>query len=409
MDGSFIGQGELMKRSRCSIAVAAGLVALMCSVPATLADYERGLSAFKSGKYAEAAAEFQALVDQSPSYAFGYYMLGLSFFKMGKLNEAAENIKASIEIDGGRFERHHALANVYHAKKDHMKALKVLNEAEGLVDTDTKAIRFHSLRGFVNAELDKWSDAVEDLEKARDVESTPEVLSYLGVAYYNLGHHDKAAPVLRQTVSNDPGNASAHLFLAESLLNLAREASGESKKKELYTEGLRIAKKYRAMSPDDYRAENLVGKAALGAGDYKAAEEAFRRVLNLEPGYCYAMVNLGKSYIAEERWERAESALRRAAECAPRMAVIHDSLGFALQKQGRLEDSLQAYRRAYQIEPSSSVKERMGIVEQNIRIRAENRRIEEEKRKQEEEARQAEEEYQKALEKQQEWEKKRDG
>ena len=97
-------------------------------------DYEAGMNAFKAGKYAEAAAEFQALVDQSPSYDFGYYMLGLSFFKMKKLDEAADNISKSLELNGDKFQYHHALASVKRSQRRHPEAIRILNGAEGLVD-----------------------------------------------------------------------------------------------------------------------------------------------------------------------------------------------------------------------------------------------------------------------------------
>ena len=67
--------------------IAIALVGL--AAPATLAaELDTAMNNFKSGKYLEAAAEFQSMVDQSPSYDFGFYMMGLSFLQMGKSDEA---------------------------------------------------------------------------------------------------------------------------------------------------------------------------------------------------------------------------------------------------------------------------------------------------------------------------------
>ena len=89
-----------LKILRHTLAIAA-LLALVFA-PAVWANdsLNQGLSHFRSGKYAEAAAEFQTLVDGSPAYDYGYFMLGLSLLKMGKFKEAEDNIVKAIELNG---------------------------------------------------------------------------------------------------------------------------------------------------------------------------------------------------------------------------------------------------------------------------------------------------------------------
>lgn len=379
----------------------------LVSGSAALADFEQGMSSFKSGKYAEAAAEFQALVDQTPSYDYGFYMLGLSFFKMGKHEEAATNIDKARQINGDKFEYHHALASVYRTQRSQSKALKVLNSAEGLVEEPRK-FAFYSLRGFVNADLEKWPEAVADLEQARKAKQSAQVLNYLGKAYFKLGHHDKAVPVLREATKLNPNDATTQFILAESLINLARETRDDARKKQLFTEAMHSASVVRSMTPDDYLAVNLVGKAALGAQDFRAAEQAFTKVLSMKPDYCYAMVNLSKCLIAQERWKDAEGPARDATTCAPRLIAGYESLGYALQKQKRLDESLEVYKKAYDIQASASIRKLMDVVEENIRRREENKAMEAEEQAAAEEARKAQEEYEEALKKAKEWEKKRD-
>jgi tetratricopeptide (TPR) repeat protein len=384
-----------------ALAISAGSASL------AFADLDQGMGFFRSGKYAEAAAEFQAMVDHAPNYDFGYYMLGLSFFKMNKYDQAIENIKKAIELNGDKFEYHHAEASVYRAKGENRQALAILNDAEGLVDGSTK-YAFYSLRGFVNADLDKWGEAIEDLEKARTAKASSPVLEYLGKAYFKLGYYDKAAPVLREALKLNPNDPNTYLFMSESLVNLAKENGDEAKKKTLFTEALQLATKYRTMRPDDYYASNLVGKAALGARAFKEAEQAFGKVLSIKPDYCYAMVNLAKCYIAQERWPDAERQARAATKCAPRLVAGYESLGYALQKQKKLEDALASYQEAYKIKPTGSLKQLIDIVQKNIAIRAENQEIAQQEQEMEAAAKKAEQEYQEELRKREEWEKKQD-
>jgi len=371
------------------------------------AELDQALTDYKSGKYAEAAAGFQALVDRAPSYDYGFFMLGLSYFKLGKNDAAIENINKAIELNADKFNYYHALASVQRAKKQNREALKVLNDAEGLLDDNSK-FAFYSVRGFVNADLEKWSDAVDDLEKARGIKQSAAILEYLGKACYRLGYADKAVPVLREATKLNPNNATSQLFLADSLINLARETNESAKKKALFNEAMQVATKYRNLKPDDYYAVNLVGKAALGAQAFNEAEQAFTRVLELKPDYCYAMVNLSKTYIAGEKWVAAEKISREAIQCAPRLNAGYESLGYSLQKQKKLDEALEVYQQAQSIKQSASIQKLIDVVAENIRRRDENLTMDEAERAQQEAAeaealRIAEEEARR-----EEWEKKQD-
>jgi len=340
------------------------------------AELEQALTDYKSGRYAEAAAGFQALVDRAPSYDYGYFMLGLSYFKLGKNDAAIDNINNAIELNGDKFNYYHALASVQRAKRQNREALKVLNNAEGLLEDNSK-FAFYSVRGFVNADLQKWSDAVDDLEKARALKQSASILEYLGKAYYRLGYADKAVPVLREATQLNPNNANSQLFLGDSLINLARETPAAAEKKKLFNEALQVATRYRKMKPDDYYAVNLVGKAALGAQAFNEAELAFTRVLELKPEYCYAMVNLAKTYIAEGKWVAAEKLSRDAIRCAPRLNAGYESLGYALQKQKKLEEALEVYTQAQTIKRSASIQKLIDVVSENIQRRDANLEMDE--------------------------------
>jgi Flp pilus assembly protein TadD len=368
----------------------------------------QGMSYFKSGKYAEAAAEFQTLVDGSPNYDYGYFMLGLSLLKMGKTSQARDNISKAIELNGEKFEYHNGLASVYYTEKEYAKAVAALKTAEPLAVTDQHKFALFSMRGNCYAALDKWADAAEDLERARAINrGQASVLIELGKAYYKLGHFDKAAPVFREAVKATPGDTTSLHLLAESLVNLGAEATSDSQKDALYKEALRYAEEFQKAEPGNYEAHNLVGRSALGANDLAKAEQAFRKVLAQKPDYCYAMVNLGKTYIAESSWKEAEQVLREAATCAPRMPVVYESLGFALQKQDRLEEAVKTYEKAYEIKPSESVRSAIEICNQNLEVHKHNEMVASEEAAQKAAEEAAQKQYEEELAKKKEWEERR--
>jgi len=383
-----------------ALALAALLVLPMASV--ARADFEEAMNYFKSGKYVEAAAEFQTLVDNSPNYDSGYYMLGLSLLQMQKPAEAEKNFQKAIELNGEKFEYYHGLGKAYFDQKQYSNAVGTLKTAEPLATDPQTKFALYALRGYAYSALEAWSDAVEDLEKARAIRKDASVLTQLGKAYYGLGHNDKAAPVFREALKLRPNDATATQLLAESLISLGAATNDEPKKETLYREALQAAEKYAQMNPNSYEAHNLVGRAALGAQQFDKAEQSFRRVLAQKPDYCYAMINLGKTYIARERWADAEGILNDAAECAPRMALVYENLGFVVEKQKRLEEAIDEYEKAMQIKPSAALRAAVQRCQENIEIRDHNLAMEEAERQQKEEAERAKQEYEEAKRKEEE-------
>ena len=80
--------------------IAAAMLTLLLFVAPAVAGYEEALEMLKGGKYAEAAAEFQILVDEAPEWADGYNLLGMCFARMNKLPDAERNILKAIELNG---------------------------------------------------------------------------------------------------------------------------------------------------------------------------------------------------------------------------------------------------------------------------------------------------------------------
>jgi spermidine synthase len=76
-----------------------------------------------------------------------------------------------------------------------------------------------------------------------------------------------------------------------------------------------------AAGPDDERAWEALGGAALDARDWPRAEEAHRALLRLRPRDVDATLRLAAVLARQGKWDESQAALRRARELDPRAPV----------------------------------------------------------------------------------------
>jgi len=85
---------------------------------------------------------------------------------------------------------------------------------------------------------------------------------------------------------------------------------------------------------------NDYGIGLLLQGDLKAAEAAFLKVTEMEPGYADGWVNVARARIQEGNMEGAEQMLRKALEIDAGLAKTHFFLATALKARGRYDEAL---------------------------------------------------------------------
>jgi cytochrome c-type biogenesis protein CcmH/NrfG len=259
------------------------------------------------------------------------------------------------------------------------------------------------MRGQAKYALENYSQAIEDLEIAVKAKPTAQTWNQIGKCYYELRHYTDAAAAYRQSAKLDGGKVDTQMYLAMSLSNAAGAEADKGKKDRYYAEALASAQKYAAAKPNDFNAQNLVGRTALGSKRYDDAIAAFNKVLQIKPDYCPAMINKAKSYVALENWKAADPTLEGAVKCEPGSAVPLELLGFVLRKEQRLEDSLVAYKKANAIAPSAGIQKAIDEVQTNIDVRDHNTAAEEAEAAAAAAKAVADAKYEEDLKKQEEW------
>ena len=108
---------------------------------------------------------------------------------------------------------------------------------------------------------------------------------------------------------------------------------------------------------------NDYGIGLLLQGDLKAAEAAFLKVTEMDPGYADGWVNVARSRIQEGNMEGAEQYLRKALEIDPTLAKTHFFLALAKKARGQYDEALSHLRIAAERYPRDRVvRNQMGRV-----------------------------------------------
>jgi tetratricopeptide (TPR) repeat protein len=110
----------------------------------------------------------------------------------------------------------------------------------------------------------------------------------------------------------------------------------------------------RRVSRCESAAELFARGIALEEDPATAAEAIshYKKVLELEPGYAPAHINLGTLYYNQSEYDLAEMHYLKAIECDPRYALAYFDLGNVLDETQRLDEAIAAYKVALQLAPT---------------------------------------------------------
>ena len=315
-------RGTKKEGTRCStrldwrvLALAALLVLPLASV--AQADFEQAMNYFKAGKYVEAAGGVPDPGGQTPrTTTTATTCSGCRLLQMGKPAEAEKNFQKAIELErrevrvplrpGQGLLRPEAVLARWSA---------TLKTAEPLATDAQTKLALYTLRGYAYSRAGEvGATRSRTWRRPRRSRRTPTILAQLGKAYYGLGHNDKAAPAFREALQARPNDAEVDAAAGRVAAQPGRRGRRRRRRRQPTTRRrCTTAEKYlQAEARTATTPSNLVGRAALGAGEFDKAEQAFRKVLAQKPDYCYAMINLGKTFIARERLgRRARRILER--------------------------------------------------------------------------------------------------
>ena len=235
-----------------------------------------------------------------------YFLLGRHLEGENKIDDAIEAHKKAIALEPASAELRAELAGLY-ARQD--RAVEAADMAEEALKKDPDNIEANRILGSIYAALaeqrqavrpgDKPSEyaprAIAALEKARRDGSFDVVLDFtLGRLYAQTGAFDKAIPILRRVVDDQPGYSDGGFLLAA---------------------------------------------AQEGAGNLDDATATLERTLQESPNFFRGQLKLAELYERQQAWTKAADAYARAQQMNPRATVLGGRRAAALINAGKPEEA----------------------------------------------------------------------
>lgn len=206
-----------------------------------------------------------------------------------------------------------------------------------VVSPEERKALAHNERGLGHFEKGKIEQAVKEYNEAiRAYPALAAAHNNLGSAYFAAARFEEAAASFRRAVELDPNYGQAHFNLALAHLKLGHEREAD------------------AALQGAVRAYYTAGDAHFKAGRLKEAEESYRGMLQIDPGYVPALLRLGLVCNTGRRFEEASRHLRLAASREPANPYAHEGLAEALQGLNRYDESAASADRALKLAPDSA-------------------------------------------------------
>lgn len=365
--------------------VTAAVVSLLVlgAVGPAEAGWEEGVQAFKSGNYSAAAKEFQAVVESSPEYAAGHFMLGQALAQLNRDQDALTAFRKAYDLNPNSVEFQFALANAYLTSKRYGDAAQLYGRINPSSLPSAHQGAYHTNKAIALEKSGRGDEAMAALRaNARTAPNDANAQYDYGVAAYNAGETAAAVPALAKAVQLQatPKHREAY---AKALVRQAREDS--STKAANYG---RAAEQARALVAADPSYENLLllGEVQLGSKQYREAVDSFKKASAKKSNDWLALYYLSQAQTATGDFAAAEATLAnllRTDLSDENERRVYKQIGYVNERLKNYDEAKVAYTRAGDQKSVARIEQNQRISAENQEIEAHNRQIEQMRSEQE--------------------------
>ncbi len=309
-----------------NVLVAAG-VAWQAISPEAAQHAQAGVAAEKSGRMAEAIAEFRQVNELEPNLAGAFANLGGAYMQARKYGEAIGPLKRALELNPDLVGAHQMLGFALLSQGYAAEAIPHLERAQ-----------VQDALGVAALKVGKLPEAIAHLQAALEKRpNDPDLLYYLGRASGLLSKN-----AMDTLEAGYPDSARAHQALAESYGAMRQQAEAE--------------KEYRAAlqaRPDAVDIHRALGQLYIRQSAWPQAEAELQAESKLQPGDAETAYDLGQVLLQEGKVKEARTELGKADQLRPGMPETLYLLGKAASLESDTETAERTWRQLLSVEKNT--------------------------------------------------------
>ena len=268
-----------------------------------------------TGRYEQAAEEFQRAVQLDPDSDDALRGLGLAYQSLGKLPDAEANYQRAISLHPNYWSGYNWLGSFYYRQARYEDAAKMFSHVVALAPDSERG---YSNLGGVYLNLGRYAEAIPLFQRSVAIRPTADAYSNLATAYFFQQRFDEAAHTYEQAVKLNPEDYEMSGNLGDA-----------------YT----WSSKQQSQAPQSYRKAITLANAALRVNPRDAA----------------VLCDLALYHAMLREQDPAISSLRKALVLAPgnsdflfKASEIYNQFGMTEPALAALQDSMkQGYSRFF--------------------------------------------------------------
>jgi tetratricopeptide (TPR) repeat protein len=294
----------------------------------------------------EAIEALRELLENSPPYPFGFFLLGSALQMEGRHQEAVHAFERA--AGGDRAvppEFYFNWGKSLIALRRREEAAEAFRQAALLSPSDVEAWR---ILGGVLIELGRWADGAACQERVMRLAPGGVHGLEFGATLYELNRLEEAERVVREVLNLDPRSADAKGLLAQILTDLGQ-----------HEEGIQLAREICLDAPAAVEPRVVLASVLSLSGKEDEARKEANTAVAIAPADPKAYCALGIVCVTMNDGDAALQAFERMAECmdpdVDRVASswwewCHGGRGAALSLLGRHPEAMAAFKEALSID-----------------------------------------------------------
>lgn len=231
-----------------------------------------------TGRYAEAAGEFQRVIHAEATNDDAYRGLAEAYSLQGKPDQAEAIYWRAIELRPHYWAGYNWLGAFYYQWAKYGKAAEMFQQVTSLAPENARG--YFNL-GVTYVALGRYTEAIGVLEHSLSIRPSNTAYTNLGNAYFYLRRYDEATRAYEQSIKFNQADPLLWRNLGDGYYWTPGQRDRAA---EAYRRAIALAKKQLEVNPKDASALGTLAICSAMVGEKKAAREFLRQGLEIAPG-----------------------------------------------------------------------------------------------------------------------------